>query len=783
MKKALSLLTAALITASFSSVSAETTQTEPSEEPSVAYTLKADTNLDGKVTETDFLRYKFYLLGDETMVENNSKNDLNADGKISIHDMFRVRRILDGLDVLWNPDNLPVMDGSTSAIPLEAGFKSRLLGIPYDEAYNMVEHHKTHESFSMLLSGETDMIFTVPISESQQREADEKNIHLNFVPVAKEGFVFIVNKNNPVDSLTQEQIKDIYSGEITNWKDVGGNDEPIIAYQRNKDSGSQNLITQFMGERELMSFVGQKKPASSKPTSPQIETMGKLIRAIIEYDNSEQAIGYSVYSYAAQMYENNSDIKFIAVDGIAPSKDTLADGTYPLISSTYALYTDNAPKRVHDFVNWAISDEGQTCALENGYLPVRDMQLPAMLKPYTKHGTGKPKPEDYQPQYIRAYISDSLNLEKNKAVITFLKDKKLQNIINNDLKKLLSKEELDPSLNTETHVEYTIINGYMSIMVASRNGEKQEYYRNGSFPYKYGTLTYDLKEGKKITNFSDLFYYNTNFVPLLNDILAVTSNYNSKYKKTDFTGITGNIENFTIDSVILPEDNPYFGVSIQLDFERLYNDPNYDSTYYLTDYMVTGEFCDMEDIVDLSAIDLKYSASIYQCYRDEWNIVQAKDDNNERYSRVEGSAFHTSEEIKEFRKAYDKIREQTEENSVFYNTPSRSYLYPTLNVLVAKPDGYSCNYKNMFSSKGDRVYFSDIFGEEFSYLNDNVHDIIISKLENNTVKVYLSHKYEDKWDLELTIDPDHINWDYINPPVKTEMEKAAASETADQHQQ
>lgn len=56
-------------------------------------------------------------------------------------------------------------------------------------------------------------------------------------------------------------------------------------------------------------------------------------------------------------------------------------------------------------------------------------------------------------------------------------------------------------------------------------------------------------------------------------------------------------------------------------------------------------------------------------------------------------------------------------------------------------------------------------------------------IENNTVKVYLSHKYEDKWDLELTIDPDHINWDYINPPVKTEMEKAAASETADQHQQ
>ena len=214
MKKALSLLTAAVLAASFTFTSVFSVAAGPelSPEPEITFTPKADTNLDGKVSETDFLRYKFYLLGDKTMLDNNPKNDLNYDGNISIHDMLKLRRVLDGADYLWNPDNLPVMDGSTSAIPLEAGFKSRLLGISYDDAYDMVEHHKTHESFSMLLSGENDMIFTVPISESQQREADEKGVHLNFVPVAKEGFVFIVNKNNPVNSLTQEQIKGIYSG-------------------------------------------------------------------------------------------------------------------------------------------------------------------------------------------------------------------------------------------------------------------------------------------------------------------------------------------------------------------------------------------------------------------------------------------------------------------------------------------------------------------------------------------------------------------------------------------
>ena len=145
MKKALSLLTVLTLAASFTSVHAETAETKSSAEPAAAFTLRADTNLDGKVTETDFLRYKFYLLGDDTMLENNPKTDLNFDEKISISDMIRLRRVLDGDDVLWNPDNLPVMDGSTSAIPLEAGFKSRVLAIPYDEAYDMVEHHKTHD--------------------------------------------------------------------------------------------------------------------------------------------------------------------------------------------------------------------------------------------------------------------------------------------------------------------------------------------------------------------------------------------------------------------------------------------------------------------------------------------------------------------------------------------------------------------------------------------------------------------------------------------------------------
>ncbi|MBR3022945.1 MAG: substrate-binding domain-containing protein [Oscillospiraceae bacterium] len=765
MKKALSLLTVLTLAASFTSVHAETAETKSSAEPAAAFTLRADTNLDGKVTETDFLRYKFYLLGDDTMLENNPKTDLNFDEKISISDMIRLRRVLDGDDVLWNPDNLPVMDGSTSAIPLEAGFKSRVLAIPYDEAYDMVEHHKTHESFDMLLSGKNDMIFTVPISESQQREADEKGIHLNMVPVAKEGFVFIVNKNNPVSSLTQDQIKDIYSGVITNWKEVGGNDQPIIAYQRNSDSGSQNLITEFMGSRTLM-------PKENMTTV--LSTMNSLIKAVLDYDNSEQSIGYSVYSYAAQMYENNSGIKFIAVDGIEPSKVTIADGTYPLISSTYAMYTDNAPKRVLDFVKWATSEEGQTCALENGYLPVKDTELPEMLKPYTKCGTGKPKPENYKPEYMRTQLSGSLPGEF-RAEISFLKDKKLQGTINSDLKNLFSQIKNDAPSHYKTNISsinYIIINGYMSLIVESKycyndkaKGTPEDHILPHYIytPAKYSTLNYDLKEGKRINRFSDLFYDDTVFVPVLNDALYEYTQGWHLYKKTDFTGLTENFKDFTITSVILPEKNPYYGQSIQLNFDSLYQ--NY--SYYLSDYMVTGEFYDMKDIIDFKDLDCDPD-SIYECYRDEWNVIQVKDENNERYTKAEGSAFHTSDEIKEFRKAYEKIIADKNNKASIFNKERRSYNDVTLNVLLRRIDPYAYSYAEMFNNKGDRVWFSDIFGKEFEYLDENIYDIYNISLEDNTVKVYTKDDYKT---FTLDIDPDHINMDYINLPFRTEIEK------------
>lgn len=118
--------------------------------------------------------------------------------------------------------NLPVMDGSTSLIPLEAGIRAAIFDIFIEEATKEARHSTTWDAFYHLLNGSVDLIFSVPLSEEQKAIADEQSVGLSMIPAARECFVFVVNADNPVDSLTQQQIKDIYSGKITNCSQVGG---------------------------------------------------------------------------------------------------------------------------------------------------------------------------------------------------------------------------------------------------------------------------------------------------------------------------------------------------------------------------------------------------------------------------------------------------------------------------------------------------------------------------------------------------------------------------------
>ncbi|MBE6767421.1 MAG: hypothetical protein E7549_00745 [Ruminococcaceae bacterium] len=429
--------------------------------------------------------------------------------------------------------NLPKMDGSTSTIPLEAGIRAALLGISQEEAEAQVTHNSTYGSYERLLNKECDLIFTVQMSEEQVQNARDKGIELEQVPIAAEGFVFVVNANNPVDSLTQQQLRDIYSGKITNWKQVGGNDAPIVAYQRNETSGSQNYIKIFMGDTPLMKPVTDFVPS----------TMGHLMDAVAYYDNAENAIGYSVYAYAADMYGNGDEIKFIHVDGVEPTKETMANGTYPLLSYNYAVYRQS--KATHSstyrLAEWLLTDEGQAAVQAAGYVPVKAVDEPMKdEKPPRLVGTGPERPDGFAPSVVHYRV---WRLPLSGDSVRVLTDKTLENKVNTFISE--SKKTIRQyNKGSTADVSVSALNGYLSAEV-ELNGRTL-------------CATWNMQTGERVA-LSDLFFSGENFVGDVNRALqkGLLDDTFSWHVSSEFFGIQEGYHTFTVFFLYLDRSSGY----------------------------------------------------------------------------------------------------------------------------------------------------------------------------------------------------------------------------------
>lgn len=255
----------------------------------------------------------------------------------------------------------PKVDGSTATIPLSEAIASNLLKISKDEAGKFIKHNTTHSAYVNLIKGDADIIFVTEPSKEELNIAKEAKVELVVIPIVKEGFVFLVNTKNPVNSLTTKQIQDIYQGKIKNWKEVGGKDSELIAYQREPNSGSQTLMEQIV--MKGLALVDSPKTV--------VYGMDGLIESIAKYDNSEKALGYSVFYYAKTMY-NRDTIKLLSVDGIEPTNKNIASGKYPFTTAYYAVLrkttASDAPSR--KLLNWLLGKDGQKLAEESGYVPL-----------------------------------------------------------------------------------------------------------------------------------------------------------------------------------------------------------------------------------------------------------------------------------------------------------------------------------------------------------------------------------------------------------------------------
>jgi phosphate transport system substrate-binding protein len=285
---------------------------------------------------------------------------------------FRGGRLarLPGPGTLRLEGELPRLDGATALYPLYAAFAEASFPPgdydPWEEPPGPVACSTTRRAFRRLLAGEADVAFLARVSEAQRGEAEGLGLALEATPVGREAFVFFVNARNPVLGLPLEAVRGIYSGEIANWRELGGPDWAIDAFQRAEGSGSQSALLRAMGGRPLM----------EPPSGRRFDPMGGIYDAVIDYKNYKGAIGFSFRHYLTGM-RSGDGIRILGIDGVAPTPENIRSGAYPLSEEFHALRVrKGGPPSERDLnaarlVEWALSPQGQELVALTGYVPVR----------------------------------------------------------------------------------------------------------------------------------------------------------------------------------------------------------------------------------------------------------------------------------------------------------------------------------------------------------------------------------------------------------------------------
>ena len=315
---------------------------------------------------------------------------INEGEEIPLYDYMPFRegtlaKSLDESSSLSFQENLPRLDGSTAHYPLyaafvkatypEAGYDPAVDYNPYKPAVDydpyiedsIVRCSKTVAAFENLLDGTADVIFLMGVSDDQWAQAEARGLELKLTPIGKEAFVFFVNKRNSISDLTVQDIKDIYSGKVTNWNEVGGENDEIRAYLRAKNSGSQTMLEEIMGG----------VPLFAAPEEDYFDMMKDMYMAVA-YKDYKNSLGFSFRYYIGDMIGEDK-VKLLSIDGVPPTRENIADGSYPFALDYYAITVEREPETDEDsarmenaekLIEWILSPQGQALTEMTGYVPL-----------------------------------------------------------------------------------------------------------------------------------------------------------------------------------------------------------------------------------------------------------------------------------------------------------------------------------------------------------------------------------------------------------------------------
>lgn len=221
--------------------------------------------------------------------------------------------------------------------------------------------------FAALMNGTCDIAMSSREIEDKERELSvKKGIDPVEFIVGLDGLAILINKNNPVNELTIDQLRDIFMAKITNWNELGGENRKIVILSRESNSGTHMFFKEHV--------IRHDDKNSKDEFAPQALLMPSSQAIYDEVYQNPNALGYVGMGFI------NSGVKAVSVavnsdsEYVYPTSDNVMSGKYPISRPLY-LYTNGRPKgMVEEFIDYALSDEGQKIVLETDFVPLKGIK-------------------------------------------------------------------------------------------------------------------------------------------------------------------------------------------------------------------------------------------------------------------------------------------------------------------------------------------------------------------------------------------------------------------------
>jgi phosphate transport system substrate-binding protein len=222
--------------------------------------------------------------------------------------------------------------------------------------------------FASLINGTCDIVMSSrKIEEKERILAKSKNIEPVEFKIGLDGLAVLVNKNNPINKLTLEQLRGIFMAKITNWKDVGGEDREIVILSRESNSGTNMFF------KECVLGIDDK---NNKNEISALSLMMSSSQAICdEVSQNPNALGYVGMGFIDERVKSVSVAANAESEYVCLMPENVVNGTYPISRPLY-IYTNGEPQDVVKmFIDYVLSEAGQKIVFETDFIPIRKQAL------------------------------------------------------------------------------------------------------------------------------------------------------------------------------------------------------------------------------------------------------------------------------------------------------------------------------------------------------------------------------------------------------------------------